>query len=117
MKIRLDHVSASQAGDYFQVLFELEKDGNGAYVLIQRQFEIPDGGLCYLETHDEDYVGHFRVAHASLHRNRFHLELRRTQGADVEVLFDSTEQTYHKLRRILRIMIPRLEVVEAEEAC
>jgi hypothetical protein len=46
MRIRLDHVSVSQSGDYFQVLFEFERDSEGAYMLIERQFEDPDGGLC-----------------------------------------------------------------------
>ena len=43
MKIRLDHASASESGDYFQVLFESEEDGEGEYLLIQRQFEDRDG--------------------------------------------------------------------------
>jgi hypothetical protein len=46
MKIRVDHVSVSQSSDYLQVLFEFERDSEGAYVLIQRQFEDPDGGPC-----------------------------------------------------------------------
>ena len=27
------------------------------YLIIQRQFETPDGGRCYVETHDHVYVG------------------------------------------------------------
>lgn len=117
MKIRIDHVSTSESGDYFQVLFEAEKDSDGAYVLIQRQFEDPDGGLCYIETHDEDYIGHFKVVRASLARNRFCLELARRQAREVEVTFATTDQTYHELRRVMRIMIPCLEVVDTQDAC
>ena len=105
MKIRLDHVSAFESGDYFQVLFEAEEDGDGAYVLIQRQFEDHDGGLCYLETHDQDYIGHFNVVRAVLDRNRFCLELRRKEAAEVEVTFKTTDQNYHDVARIIRIMI------------
>ena len=42
MEIRLDHVSASGSCDGYQVLFEAEEDGLGAYVLLQRHFEEPD---------------------------------------------------------------------------
>ncbi len=123
MKIRLDHVSASESGEYFQVIFKAEEDGDGAYVLIQRQFEDDDGGFCYLETHDEDYIGHFKVARAALDRNRFCLHLRRKQAAEVEVTFKTTDQNYNHVARIMRIMIPCLaagisgEVVDTEDAC
>ena len=117
MEIRLDHVSASESGDYFQVLFEAEKDGDGAYVLVQRQFEDPDGGLCYVEAHDEDYIGHSRVARASLARNRFCLALQRRQAAQVNVTFETTEQNYRNVARVMRIMIPCLEEVDTQDAC
>jgi hypothetical protein len=39
-------VSASEAGDGFQVFFENAPGGNGKYVLIQRHFESPDSGKC-----------------------------------------------------------------------
>lgn len=116
MKTRLDCVSASQSGDYYQVLFEAEKDGDGAYLLIQRQFEDPDGGLCYLETHDEDYIGHFKVVRATLDRKRLYLELGRKEGADVEVTFKTTDQNYDDVERIMRMMIPCLEVAETKDA-
>ena len=68
MKIRLDYVSASVAGDYYQVMFEDKEEDEGdeildtPYVLIQRQFEMPDGGRIYIETHDESFIGHFGVS-------------------------------------------------------
>jgi hypothetical protein len=117
VKIRLDHVSAAESGDYFQVLFESEEDAGGAYVLIQRQFEDPDGALFYLETHDEHYIGHFNVARASLARNRFCLELPRGRAAKVEVTFEATDQEYDDVARIMRIMIPCLEIVGTQDAC
>ncbi len=117
MKIRLDHVSASESGDYFQVLFQAAEDEDAAYVLIQRQFEGPDGGLCYLEAHDQDYIGHSKVVRASLARNRFCLELRRPEAADVEVTFKATEEKYKEVARVMRVMIPCLEVVDTQDAC
>src|SRR4029434_9595543 len=69
MRFRAKYVSASENGDYYQVAFENTdpagdadvKRPAGPYFLIQRQFEDPDGGLCYVETHDEGYIGHFRL--------------------------------------------------------
>ena len=110
MKIQLDHVSAAESGDYYQVNFEATDDGDGPYVLIQRQFEDDDGGLCYLETHDQDYIGHFKVVRATLDRHRFCLELRRKRSSKVEVTFKTNEENYMEVSRILRIMIPCLAV-------
>ncbi len=117
MKIQVDHVSAAESGDYFQVLFEAQEDGNGAFVLIQRQFEDADRGHCYIEAHDENYIGHFRVRRASLTRDRFLLELQRSQAAEVEVTFKTTDQNYCDVARVLQIMIPCLEVLDAKDAC
>lgn len=116
MKIRLDHVTPAETGDYFQVLFEAGADGDGAYVLIQRQFEDPDSGRCYIETHDDDYIGYFDVVRASLARNRFCLELRRAHSAKVEVTFETTGRKYGEVAKVMRIMIPCLEIVGAREA-
>jgi len=111
VKIQLDHVSAAEAGDYYQVHFEAADDGDGRYVLIQRQFEDVDGGLCYLETHNQEYIGHFKVVRATLDRHRFCLELRRKKSSQVEVTFETNEPTYIEVSRILRIIIPCLAVV------
>jgi hypothetical protein len=92
------------------VLFEGELDGAEAYVLIQRQFELPDGGLCYVESHDKDYIGHFKVTHAELGRNRLFLKLARRTAAELEVVFNTTDQNWRQVARIMRIMIPRLRV-------
>jgi hypothetical protein len=65
MRFHAQRVSASAAGDYFQLSLgpeesdEKESDPyevTGPYLLVQRQFEMPDRGRCYLETHDEGYI-------------------------------------------------------------
>ncbi|MDA2935145.1 hypothetical protein MYX82_12515 [Acidobacteria bacterium AH-259-D05] len=117
MKLQLDDVSASQSGDYYQVLFQGEQDGEEAYLLVQRQFELPDLGRCYVETHDEDYVGHFKVAHAELARNRLFLRLARKKAVELEVTFNTTDENYQDVERVMRIMIPRLKVVGTKDAC
>src|SRR5579864_8028681 len=62
MRFHANYVSTSVSGDYLQAVFEAEKDTDdplSPYLLIQRQFEVPDDGTCYVETHDEKYIGHF----------------------------------------------------------
>jgi len=71
MRFRAKYVSASEKGDYYQVAFENRDAASDAadvhgpddspYLLIQRQFEDPDGGECYVETHEEGYIGHLPV--------------------------------------------------------
>ena len=63
MHLHANYVSTSVFGDgdYYQATFEAEQDTNdlrSPYLLIQRQFEDPDGYRCYIETHDEKYCGH-----------------------------------------------------------
>src|ERR1700730_13300280 len=65
MRFHANHVSSSISGDYYQVMFEAEEDTNdpdSPYLLIQRQFETLDDGRCYIETPDEQDIGHFFCA-------------------------------------------------------
>ncbi len=119
MRIRLERVEPAEAGDYYQVLFKDLKDDEDAektYVLIQRQFEFPDGGVCYVESHDEDYIGHAKVKRATLGRNRLLLELQRRRAASIEVEFETSERNYLEIVRIMRIMIPAISLVKADQS-
>jgi hypothetical protein len=59
LTINAHHASASDDGDYLQVAFEERRDEEGSpYLLIQRQFEDEDGDVCYVESHDAEFVGH-----------------------------------------------------------
>ncbi len=89
MKLELDNVCATESGDYYQVSFHADTD-DGPCLLVQRQFEGPDGGYCYVETHDEDYRGHVRFKRSILTRDSFVMELRRKQAARIEVRFCTT---------------------------
>jgi hypothetical protein len=113
LTISAHHASASDDGDYFQVAFEERRDEEGSpYLLIQRQFEDEDGDVCYIESHDEEFVGHFRIRSARLGRRRFVLSVN--QALEAEVGFDINEQTFNEIKKILRLMIPELEVSEEE---
>jgi hypothetical protein len=42
-ELHCEYVSASDDGDYFQVMFELTQDSEEGSLIVQRQFELPDG--------------------------------------------------------------------------
>jgi hypothetical protein len=97
MKLHARHVSVGESGDeYFQVSFDSEGLGDHAldpsghdypYLLIQRQFEDDDGGVCYIETHDHDtYTGHFRLK--LIESTSTHLAFGRSIQNQVEVTYD-----------------------------
>jgi hypothetical protein len=109
-EFRCEHVSATEAGDGFQVLFAKAPDSDEGYVLVQRHFEFPDGGKCYLECEERDFCGHFPVRSAHLSRNRFRLAFGRESVRRIEVLFSATDSVYAEVKRVLRIMLPELEI-------
>lgn len=117
MKIAVDHVSVSEAGDYFQTVFEDEDDSSGAYLLLQRQFEDEDGGRCYIETHDRNYVGHFRVKHARLGKTDFSVDLWRKSHSRIHVTFRRMVEGHAEVARILKIMIPAIDLIAVGDAC
>ena len=110
-KLHAQHASASESGDYFQVLFE-ERDGvkDGRYLLVQRQFEFPDRGSCAIETELPEMCGHFRVQCASLERGRFQMSWIGPGENQAEVTFEPDDESYADICRIMRIMIPELEI-------
>jgi len=72
LRLQANHVSIEESGgEFFQISFDSEardeddfdlSEPDHPYLLVQRQFEDDDGGVCYIETHDHDtYAGHFRL--------------------------------------------------------
>ena len=90
MRFHANHVSSSISGDYYQAMFEAEEDTNdpdSPYLLIQRQFETSDGGRCYIETHDEKYIGHFLLRRVEFTPERLLIEFDRPSDNLVSVTF------------------------------
>src|SRR2546426_10727471 len=100
-KLHAQCASASEAGDYFQVLFE-EKDvaEDGRYFMVQRQFEFPDGGRCAIETELTDMCGHFLVRHAILERGRFQVSWVGKGESQAEIIFETNDESYADICRI-----------------
>lgn len=108
--LKCEHVSATEAGEGFQVLFETLPDGDEGYVLVQRHFEFPDGGEYYVETEDPELCGHFWIRHAHLSRNRFQMAFGSRPEREIVVVFDATDSAYAEVARVLQIMIPRIVI-------
>ena len=109
-QFRCDHVTATEAGDGFQVLFAKSPDSETGYVLVQRHFEFPDRGECYVETDDREFCGHFRIRNAHLSRDQFQIAFDRKPVKEIAVLFSATDSVYAEVRRVLRIMIPGITI-------
>ena len=107
MQFHANHVSASADGDYYQVLFEAVEDSTDSespYLVIQRQFEYPDGGRCYVETHNENYVGHLRIRRIDLSVSRIVLAIDRPKSNVVEVTFTISRSDFNEVARLVGII-------------
>jgi len=113
MRLRAKYVSASENGDYYQVAFENTDPASDAavvdgpdspYLLIQRQFEDPDDEECYVETHDEEYIGHFRLRSIEFSPCRLLLEIARHRNNRIEVIFDIGQSEFEEVQRVIDII-------------
>ena len=121
MKLNARYVSIGDFDDlYFQVSFKNQHPAadydpsapTEPYLLLQRQFEDGDRGVCYLETHDVDrFAGHFRLRLIEFTSTRLAFEVERPEDRTVEVTykklptrrFAEVQRIVHHLRRgILR---------------
>ena len=109
-EFRCARVSATEAGEGYQVLFEKAPDSDEGYVLVQRHFEFPDGGKCYLETEDREFCGQFRIQSAQLWRDRFQITFGKEPVSRIDVSFSATDSVYDKVQRVLRILIPGIAI-------
>jgi hypothetical protein len=75
------------------------------YLIVQRQFEDDDGGVCYIETHDRDaYTGHFRLRLVEFTPTRLAFEIARAKGSHVEVTYDLDAKKFDVVQRIVHIV-------------
>jgi len=107
MECNCKYVSATEAGDYYEVTFEKEISNDEEYFLIQRQFEFLNDE-CYIESNDLDYCGHFKINKAVLYNNRVEMEIDRTFNKEITVKYPISLENYSEVQRILKIIIPHL---------
>jgi hypothetical protein len=107
MRFHANHVSSSVSGDYYQAIFEAEEDTNdpnSPYLLIQRQFETSDGGRCYIETHDEKYIGHFLLRRVEFTPERLSIEFDRPSDNLVSVTFSMAVSDFEEASQVIKII-------------
>jgi hypothetical protein len=115
VKLHAKYVSVGESGDeYFQVSFDNEAPSDDdfdlsgpdhPYLIVQRQFEDDDGGVCYIETHDHDtYTGHFRLRLIEFTPTRLAFEIARRDHRYVEVTYDLDAKRFGDVQRIVRIV-------------
>jgi hypothetical protein len=117
VKLRANNVSVDESGgEYFQVSFDSKAPSEDSddfdlsppahpYLLIQRQFEDDDGGVCYLETQDHDnYSGHFHLRLVEFTPTRLAFEIARREHKHVEVTYKLDAKRFRKVKRIVHII-------------
>ena len=113
MQLFAKSVSAVASGDYYQVLFDSEDrsgeevdtfDKPAPYVMVQCQFESFDGGKCYVESDDEEYIGHFKLTLLEFSSTRFVFELARHDNNRIEVSFALTAAEFKETEQIVEII-------------
>ena len=103
--------SASEAGDYLQVLFEETAGDEERYVLIQTQFEFPQNYDIKVETDGGEWYAELRVNRATLDRQRLLID-GNDGGILVRMLVNhvADDRTYADLKRVLKIMLPDIVI-------
>ena len=107
MRFQAKYISTSISGDYCQAMFAAEKDTgdpDSPYLLLQPQFEMPDGGECYIETHDRKYIGHFLLRRVEFTPEKLSIELDRPMDNLIDVTFEMTIADFKKVSRGVRII-------------
>ena len=88
IRMEFSSVSASEAGDYFQVLFE---DDEGKlelnYFLLQCQFEDPLDEGFYIESTNTQLCGHVKIETAVLSSHSLRLEIPSTEWKNIQIEF------------------------------
>ena len=113
MQLYAKKVSAIASGDYYQVLLDSEEcddeqlepfEQPAPYLLVQSQFEFFDGGKCYIESDDEEYIGHFKLKLVEFSQVRLAFEIARSNHNQVEVHFALTAAEFEKALPIVEVI-------------
>lgn len=118
MHLYAKRVSAVASGDYYQVLFDSDDRGEEEvapfeqrepYLMIQSQFEFSDGGKCYIESDDDEYIGHFKLKLIEFTPTSLTFEIARRDHNCVEVSFALTTAEFEEAQPIVEVIFGRRE--------
>jgi len=101
--------------EYFQVMFREKDQPAVKYVLLQRQFEIPDGGVSYFECDEIERSGPQVIQKSKLSRKRFELEVPGESGGAWRIEFEINDARYQELKEVLRIILGKPSQIKIEE--
>jgi hypothetical protein len=74
------------------------------YLIFQRQFETPDGGRCYVETHDHGYVGHYRLKLIDFSPTHLVVAIERKSNIHIEVTYALNAVEFDQVQRVVNII-------------
>jgi hypothetical protein len=116
MEFHANHVSTgiSVGGDYYQATFTVEDDtdeldSDSPHLLIQRDFEMPNDGSCYVETHDERYRGHFLLRRIEFTPGKLAIELGGPINNLMCVTFRLATSEFEEVSRVIKIISGEIE--------
>jgi hypothetical protein len=131
MQFRANYLYTSIAGEraYYQASFKVEEDPDddaditdilkmtdSPYLLIQRQFESeePYDDRCYIETHDENYIGHFRLRRIEFTQEKLSIEFDRATDNLICIVFSMAASEFEEASRVIKIMSGEIEPVDTD---
>ena len=124
MKLFAKSVSGTVSGDYYQLALDAENsdeernddlEKTGTYLLLQTQFEFSNDGKCYVESDDEDYIGHFKLTLIEFTPTHLVFEIAREQHNRVEIEFALTVAEYDKSRPVVEVIFGTREPFYEDE--
>lgn len=113
MKLNAKRISAAASGDYYQILLDSEEDDDtqispfnqpAPYLMVQCQFESADGGKCYIESDDDQYLGHFKLKLIEFSPTRLAFEIARRNHDLVEVSYALTSSEFDEALPIVEVI-------------
>lgn len=112
MRFHANYVSTSANGDYYQAMFAVDEDTDNTnipYLIIQRQFEEPEDEMCYIETHDRGYRGHFLVHRVEFTPKSLLVEFDRPSDNLISVTFLMAPAEFAEASRVMKIISGEIE--------
>lgn len=103
------YVSASEAGDFVQILFAESDNDDADYLLLQTQFEFDQDYDFKFETKNGDWMANVSDSAATLSRDR--LTIQGSEGdasMRLAIRFVASDETFIELRKIVKMMVQEL---------
>jgi hypothetical protein len=111
VKLQFKTVSVTISGDYYQVIFHDDLDADDEpYFLMQRQFELPDDGVCYFESHRDELIDHCKAKLVSLSKNMLCLTYAEKQPRKIEFSYRFDCSEFRNLASIQKKMIRETKI-------